>query len=435
MIVPVIIESDEYIKESPAYLWVFYKFASFSLKANTPIIATNEYFEKPSYYKSQNHSAVNVMDYYGINDDTFKKLKYYSFSKTKITRKYKTNLECWITLLKDRDRDLERELDKAIISLENKYEKIDAFMVWAWLPSIEYVAKKHNIKVINQEGSAIRQPFYSRLLNYFQFQDRFDSTGIDRLYDNLIKNTDLLYLTRKEIFALLVDKNNIGYLKYLDSKPEYEIGYALGLKTNCLEIVYSKVKRDEVLKQLSTLVEKDKICIRTHPKDPMDVTKLGYIEDKSPSAFHWILNCKRIVSDISNIGYEALLLGRNLISLSDRMPSAFLEESSLNYLDDEIVSIKKVNFLTFGWFTPEELTQDVLYVKWRLTNPDIKQIYIKNLDYILQDVNSSYEEFKTIKPSERLNYILDKRGLKIEKQNHDEPKKKNNFFSIFRRKK
>lgn len=431
MIVPVIIESEEYIKEKPAYLWVFYKFASFSLKSNTPIISTNEYFEKPSYYKKQNHSAVSVMDYYGINDNTFKKLKYYSFSKSKFTRKYKTNLECWMTLLKDRDKDLERELEKAIVSLENKYEKIDAFMVWNWLPSIVHVAKKYNIRIINQEGSAIRQPFYCRLLNYFQFQNKYDSTGINEIYSELVKNNDLIYLTRKELFALLVDKRNIEYIIDLDSKPKYEIGYGLGLKTDCFALVYSKIKQDDILNKLSTLAEKDKISIRTHPKDPIDVTKLGFVEDKSSSAFHWILSCKRIVSDISNIGYEALLLGRNLISLSDKVPSAFLEESSLNYLDDEIVSIKKVNFLTFGWFTPEELTQDILYVKWRLTNPSIKQIYIKNLDYILKDINSSYEELKMVKPSQRLKFILDKRGLKIEK---NVKIRRNKFLNIFGRK-
>lgn len=431
MIVPVIIESEEYIKEKPAYLWVFYKFASFSLKSNTPIISTNEYFEKPSYYKKQNHSAVSVMDYYGINDNTFKKLKYYSFSKSKFTRKYKTNLECWMTLLKERDKDLERELEKAIVSLENKYEKIDAFMVWNWLPSIVHVAKKYNIRIINQEGSAIRQPFYCRLLNYFQFQNKYDSTGINEIYSELIKNNDLVYLTRKELFALLVDKRNIEYIIDLDSKPKYEIGYGLGLKTDCFALVYSKIKQDDILNKLSTLAEKDKISIRTHPKDPIDVTKLGFVEDKSSSAFHWILSCKRIVSDISNIGYEALLLGRNLISLSDKVPSAFLEESSLNYLDDEIVSIKKVNFLTFGWFTPEELTQDILYVKWRLTNPSIKQIYIKNLDYILKDINSSYEELKMVKPSQRLKFILDKRGLKIEK---NVKIRRNKFLNIFGRK-
>ena len=391
MIVPIIFESEEYITEKPSYLWVFYKFSSFSLKANTPIIATSEDFEKPSYYKSKNHSAVNVMDYYGINDETFKNLKYYSFEKDKVTHKYKNNLECWTTLLKKRDKNLEEEIEKAIIFLEKKYEKIEAFMVWTWLPSISYIAEKHNIKVINQEGSAIRQPFYNRLLNYFHFQNKYDCSNILTEYQELTKNKDLLYLTRKELLALLASKENIKYINSLDHKPTYEIGYGLGLKTDCFAAVYSKINQDDILEKLSTLVPKNKICIRSHPKDPIDVEKLGFVEDKSTSAFFWILNCKRIVSDLSNIGFEALLLGRTVISLSDKMPSAFLKTTNLSYLEDEVVSIPKVNFLAFAWFTPEELTQDVDYVKWRLTNPDIKEIYI--IIYFGNFVHSYYNSF------------------------------------------
>lgn len=441
MIVPIIFESEEYTKEKPSYLWVFYKFSSFSLKANTPIIATNEYFEKPSYYKNKNHSAVNVMDYYGINDETFKKLKYYSLKKTKITQKYKDNLECWTTLLKKRDKDLEEEIEKAIVFLEKKYEKIEAFMIWTWLPSISYIAKKHNIKVINQEGSAIRQPFYSRLLNYFQFQNKFDCSNILTYYQNLTKNKDLLYLTRKELLALLVDKKNIKYINELDHQPTYEIGYGLGLNTDCFATVYSKINQNDILKKLSTLVPKDKICIRPHPKDPIDVEKLGFTEDKSPSAFSWILNCKRIVSDLSNTGFEALLLGRTVISLSDKMPAAFLETTNLSYLEDEVAGIRKVNFLTFAWFTPEELTQDVSYVKWRLTNPNIREIYIRNLDYILKDNNMSYDEMKNIMPKDRLNYILSKRDIDIDidslsiDQSNQQETKKNSFLHMFRRRK
>ena len=134
-----------------------------------------------------------------------------------------------------------------------------------------------------------------------------------------------------------------------------------------------------------------------------------------------------------------MLLGKTVISLSDKMPAAFLETTNLSYLEDEVAGIKKVNFLTFAWFTPEELTQDVSYVKWRLTNPNIREIYIRNLDYILTDNNMSYDEMKKITPKDRLNYILSKRDIDIDSlsidQSNQQETKKNSFLHMFRRRK
>ena len=433
MIVPIVFENEQYTRENPVYLWVFYKFASLCLKSGAPIITTHDYAKKPSYFKSINHSAVNVMDYYGINDETYKKLNIYTISKTKVINKYKNGLDAWINLLSKRDKNLEKEIEKAVLEITKNGQKIDAFMVWTWLPSIEYIAKKYNIKVINQEGSAIRQPFYSRLLNYFQFQNKFDSTGIIEKYDELLKNNDVLFLTRKEILALLIDKQNINYLKHLDDVPEYEIGYGLGLNTDCFKAVYSEIDDEKVFEYLNSVSDSDKVCIRPHPKDPIDVSKYGFVEDKTPSPFLWILKCKSIVTDLSNIGYEVLLLGRNLISLSDRMPSSFSKKTNLSYLDDNVVSIRKVNFLTFYWFTPEELTQDIKYVNWRLSSPKVIDVYNYNLNYLLNEIGTSIEEVKNISPKERQKFILNKRNIVFDEgQNNINKKSK---LNIFRRKK
>ena len=191
MIVPIIYEKEVYTKEKPTYLWVFYKFVRFCLDSNNPIIATEEYFKEPSYYKKKRHSAVNVMDYYGISDEDIQNVKCYKITKEeeqKILNKYSGNLEdIWLSLLKKRNKELEKVLEKAISELETKTEKVDAFIVWTWIPSIEYVAKKHNIKIINMEGSFIRQPFYNELLTYFQFQNKYSSEGLVDKYNELIR--------------------------------------------------------------------------------------------------------------------------------------------------------------------------------------------------------------------------------------------------------
>lgn len=414
MIVPIIFESEEYIKEKPAYLWVFYKFARFSLDGDSPIIATEEYFKKPSYYRECKHSATIVMDYYGINDNFFDDLKKYVITdeeKKKILEQYSNNVDAWVHLLKERDKELEKVLEKAINYLESKYEKIDAFMVWTYLPSIDYIAKKHNITLINQEASAIRTPFYNRLLNYFQFQNKYDTSNLKEQYSLFCESEKVLCLSRKELFALLVDKQNIHYLNDIDTPPLYEVGYGMGVATDCFANVYSKWTQSDILEAISHLASPDKICIRPHPKEPVDLSTLGFIKDESPTSFDWILKCRRIVADLSNVSFEAAFLGKTIISLSSCMPSSFGEESSLDYLEEEVMSVKKLNFLLFAWFTPEELTQDVEYVSWRLTNPHPIEIYNRNLEYILKSLDMSYQELLSLDVKDRLDYILEKRHI------------------------
>ncbi len=414
MIVPLIFESEEYIKQKPAYLWVFYKFSRFCLEADSPIIATEEYFELPSYYQKQKHPAVNVMDYYGINDETFSNLKKYIISqeeKSKILEQYNTNLEAWIALLKERNEKLEEVLERAIDVLESQYEKIEALMVWTYLPSIAHVAQKHHIPIINQEGSAIRQPFYNRLLNYFQFQNKYDMTQIKESYLKFSQANELLLLSRKELFALLVDEKKLVYLNYLDSPATFDIGYGLGVATDCFSKVYSHWSQQEVLEKLSHLADPKQILIRPHPKEPVDLSNWGFACDDSSSSFEWILKCKCVVADLSNVSFEAAFLGRTVLSLSNRMPASFGEESSFSFLEEEVMSLKKLNFLLFAWFTPEELTQEVDYIKWRLGNPSPIEIYQKNLNYILHDFNMDYQELLRLEPKQRLSYILEKRKV------------------------
>ncbi|HIT10889.1 MAG TPA: glycoside hydrolase family 99-like domain-containing protein [Candidatus Onthousia faecigallinarum] len=415
MIVPLIFESEEYIKQKPAYLWVFYKFSRFALDADSPIIATEEYFKKPSYYRGQKHPATNVMDYYGINDDSFAHLKKYVISKEskdKILKGYDSNLTAWVSLLKERNIELERILEQAIETLETQYEKIEALMVWTYLPSIDYVAKKHHITLINQEGSAIRQPFYNRLLNYFQFQNKYDTSHVQERYLEFSRSQDTLFLSRKELFALLVDQKNWGYLDQLNISASFEIGYGLGVATDCFAKVYSKWDQNKVLDKLSHLTESEKILIRPHPKEPVDLSKWNFSCDDSPSSFEWILKCKRIVADLSNVSFEAAFLGKTVISLSSRMPVSFGKESSLDFLEEDVMSVKQLNFLLFAWFAPEELTQDLDYVRWRLQNPSQVDIYKKNLDYILHSFDMSYQELRKIEPKRRFSYILEKRQVK-----------------------
>ena len=415
MIVPIIYEKEVYTKEKPTYLWVFYKFVRFCLDSNNPIIATEEYFKEPSYYKKKRHSAVNVMDYYGISDEDIQNVKCYKITKEeeqKILNKYSGNLEdIWLSLLKKRNKELEKVLEKAISELETKTEKVDAFIVWTWIPSIEYVAKKHNIKIINMEGSFIRQPFYNELLTYFQFQNKYSSEGLVDKYNELISSNNILYFTNEEIFSLFAADNNLKYLLDFNKCPEYDIGYCTGLKTDCFEKIYSKVSQKEIIDYLAKLADTQKVIIRPHPLEPIEVSNNNIIEDKSASTFEWLLKCNKIICNLSNVGCEALLLNNRLQSLSDLMPSSFGEIGTYDLKEGERVDKRRINFLVFYWFAPEKLTQDSSYVEWRLTNPSVVEIYNRHMNFILEERGLSLDEMKKLSLYKRLERILSCRNL------------------------
>ena len=100
------------------------------------------------------------------------------------------------------------------------------------------------------EMSSIREPFYNELLTYCQLQNKYDSSGIETKYKELISNKENFYFSRKEIFSLFGSKNSLRYLSSFSKQEEYEIGYALGLKTDCFSSVYSSIPQANILQIL-----------------------------------------------------------------------------------------------------------------------------------------------------------------------------------------
>jgi len=416
MVVPFIFENEVYTKNSEPYLWVFYKFADLCINNNLPIIAEEAYFQKPSYFRKMNHPASEVMDFYHITDERLKKLNGFKITKSEkkqIVNQYQDDFECWVSLIKEKNEILEGIIEKLIQKIEKKHGKIDAFIVWTWLPSIDHVARKNHIRVINMEASAVREPSYNMLLTYFQFQNKYDCTGINEKFQDLMNEKDVLMFSRKELFTIFASKENLKYLETYDETPKYKVGYALGIKTDCFTKVYSSVDYHKVLKRLSKNIDSKQISVRSHPADPIDVEKMGYSSDKSKTLFEWILSCENIVCDISNIGLDALLLGKNLISLSDRMPTSFQKVTDLSCFDSYQIDDRKLNFLLFYWYVPEKLTQDYEYIKWRLTNPTVKEIYDKHLEYILSQRNISKNELSMIFQN-KIDYVLQTIEIKNE---------------------
>lgn len=415
MIIPFIFTLDEFGKQFPTYLWTFYKFMDFGEKNNCPIIAQEKFFGDLNNEFNMHAARLDVnLDVFEYKLPTEKQLeKNFEYRITKdeeysVIKDYKSVEDAWVNILKSRNHNLEEIIESKIKKIEQGYkEKVDAIFTWIWLPSLEQVCKINNIKLIFYEFSTIRKPRYNMTLGYFQFCDKYNSYYTKRDLEEFKKEKKII-LSRKELLTLFLNKDSLNNIKYLYSIPEYKIGYALGLSDDKFEKTFSKMKMEEIISKIKQAYDYDEVLIRPHPQTEIKNKTFPFELDKSKETSEWIAKCETIISNISNVAYEACLYNRRIINLYDGMPTSFSECSDLSYFDEKIYGLSELNYLTFYCYTPYELMFNKEYIKWRLTNPSITEIYEYNLKYIFNKYNIDMCEFNEIKIKDRVAYLAKK---------------------------
>ncbi len=425
MIVPIIFNLHEYAKDKPMFLWIFYKFINFCQKYDMPIIAQKEYFIDPEEYKVKNHSAtrVNNLDYIVPNINDINKIDSYIISEDE-TNSLKFNDSDYINykkLIQKRNKKFENIINAALDDLEKRRnEKTEAMITWVWFPSLDYVCKKRNIKLLTYELSTIRKGVYNETLGYICFSNKYNNSEL-LLSWNKISKYNIKYFNRKELLSLFLNRNFLEYIKKMDDNDIYDLGIILGLKEDVFEDIYSKQKIMDVSEYVSDIFSEKNVIIREHPAYPYDFKNSKYIKDTSGTCTEMILKCKRILSTTSNVGYEAMLLGKTSYVLSKNMPFSVGTINNLDNIEDYVVDLKYLNYITFGFYAPFDLMFDIDYIRWRLTMPTPLEIYNYNLNYILRK-NNIEDIFEKI-PRDRQKYIL----KKVQKLNNNEIKEFVNY--------
>ncbi len=415
------------VEENPVhYLWIFYKYMDFCLKNNYPIISQSQYFVEPSYFKERNHFVFdgiengynNIYEFNEPTDEGMRKLKKYYISddeQNNIFSKYKDKFTASISLMSQRNYYFENLIQQKIYEVEKKEKKkIKAILSWIWFPSLEYVTKKNNIQLIVQEQSTIRKGDYNCYLGYCTFNNKYESKFVKTKYNKFITNIkDINLFSRKELLSLFLTTSNLHYINEIDMIPKYEFGIDLGADKDAYFNSFSKYNHEYLKEKCNKLVGKNEIIGRTHPMRPSQ--NKCHIMDDSKNSIEWILKCKRLVSTVSNVGFEAMLYGRTSYILGDNMPFSCCAINNLNYLDESVASTLFLNYIIFCYFVPFELMFDKKYLLWRLNNPSDQELYNYHLDYILNKYNLDKDIFNK-KSEERLKQIL----KKVHKLKNDE---------------
>lgn len=384
-----IIFGIDFNKDIPILFGSFCKFAFYSNKNNWPIIAQEQYFESFSKYNEVFLDEVYDINEIGsISDDLLSSLESYKIASDEtqdVIDDFGDKEKTWIRLMNEKSPSLYKILDNHMKQIVKKHDDIKAIIVWRHNHTISLIAKKYGLKMIEMELSGVRRRAYNFGLSYFQFSKKYSRDELEKRYEKFRQELkkykkDLPCLNRYELLGLILTKDKY---ESLENKEMYDFGIALGLQSDFETISSESITNEQILSQIINIENPKNILIRKHPldanykypnEDKFDI-------DNSKSSIDFVTKCHRIVSSVSNINFEAMILGKTCYTLGN-MPFAGFSYDSLKYNDDYVINIYDLNFLFFCYYVPYSLCLDEKYIEFRLSNPSEIDIYLKNYNYI-----------------------------------------------------
>ncbi len=381
--------------EAP-YLWWFYKGMDMCIKNKSPIIAQEIYLKKSpaEFAKSGRKEAFDktTVDFrfqYPLpQNGSWKKLDGYPIPDVLIERliKEKGSVgDAFCYLLTNTYQPLVGLLEGYIEDIRRKYNcEINGFLTLMHNPSLQAAADKYGIPVLHIEQGAFREPVYIKTA-YLDTENTFGGNTLERRWNRFqeeYRARKFPTLTKREILAVLLEKDRLSYLDILDTPPTKKLGIVLGYATYEQFSCYTHLTDAEVIYKALKRFDRKDIVIRKHPGDPYGATYPAYgdmMEKKRTSAFEFILSCENIVTMLSGMGIEAMLLGRNAYTLL-KCPSWYASAHSLDE-DPKCADELFLNFFVFCYLIPYEFFVDVGYLDWRLTDPSEREIFDRHLEF------------------------------------------------------
>lgn len=389
-------------KDRP-YLWFFYRCLDMAKKYGYPIIAQEEYFEKPSVLKAMGKRELldkeRVKRQFGYeipSDSDLEKIPKYIISKRfeeMLIQEYGSINDTFLGLLQHRSDKFE-ELLRSFFREMTKTEPVECILTLTSFPSLYQVAEEYNAKVINLELGALRSPTYLDT-GYFDENVILGNNSVEKRYKQFLleqkQRKDCPVFTNKEILAIFMQPKYLKYIFRIKEKPSYEIGAALGTATWLPYMRNSNINDEELLWHIGKKYKLNEIRVRRHPGDFAGAIypSFEYARDTSANTLEFILSCKKIVTLGSNLSIESKLLGRECVvyqkSAGYYMAAHDLEEKI-------IPTMEYLSFFAFGYMVPFDYLTDVEYIRWRLTNPPETEIYRKHLQFYLSRKNIRLDE-------------------------------------------
>lgn len=381
--------------EAP-YLWWFYKGMDLCKKNHWPIIAQEIYLKKSpaDFAKSGRREAYDkarvdiAFQYTMPKNRSWKTLNGYAIPEVLLEQliNEKGSIgDAYCYLLTKPYQPLVNLLESYIEDVQRKYNtKIKGFLTLMHNPSLQEAADKHDIPVIHIEQGAFREPVYVKTA-FWDTDSLYGGNTVEKRWNRFseeYRTRKFPLLTKREILSVLLDKTKLSYLDILDTQPTNKCGIVMGYATYEQFSCYTHLTDAEVIYNALKHFDRKDIVIRKHPGDPYGATYPAYsdmMEKKKTPALEYILSCENIVTMLSGMAIEAMLLDRNAYALL-KCPSWYASAHSLDE-QPKCADEMFLNFFVFCYLIPYEFMTDVEYLDWRLTDPSEREIFDKHIEF------------------------------------------------------
>ena len=377
------------------YLWEYLKNLYHCYQNGWPIIAAGEYrhyrerrpksnvydreFCSLHQYELLTKAQEDAVGRYFIPEELFRHL----------AREKGSVLASKIFLLQHRYPPLEMALHVIFKQIKKRYrEPVEGILTWgAHAKSVDHIAECLGIPVISNEFCIRFPEFYP--LSYFCRRDIYGQAEIRSAYRKFQKgkkNIPVRLLTRKELLALFLSPKRL-YMIGQESRrvPRYEMGIA-----GCHPLIATFFARSmytdlELIQDVRNVYRENEIVFRMHPGDePYQARYTVSNQDDSQYASDFLLQCRRVTAQGSNMLAEAMLWGRQVYS-RDVSPFTFLCEKKIYHKSGGVVSAEDLNFIFLTYLIPYRNVWDGDYIRWRLCEEQAENVYMNNLQYYLEE--------------------------------------------------
>jgi hypothetical protein len=367
----------------------FLKYVEMSCRYGWPIIAHERYFEKLQE-DGIVQSIQQLEDSWGggaISEEEASQMAPYpipSILEKEIVSRYPSQMDAWVDLLKNPNRELEEftgsVLDRIADDCEEPIEGILCFFVPAYLKT---AAAKRNIRIFSNEQAAVRPPFYKAYTAYVE-SNVYGIGELRQRYECFLsepEKSSMPLLSREGIFRLFVNDEYAQDVKLIDSSPEYEIGLLMNPRYG-LQLQYSYMGNEELVLSARRQFSDDSICIRS---------RRGFTNrfhnDDSLTSFHFSCKCRRIAAVQSNGLFEAMLIGRKTYGYG-KHPFSFMENNGLCDNSIDIAPLEFLNYVVFAYFVPFDWIIEPEYLRFRLSNPPETEIYLRGFEHWTKGISA-----------------------------------------------
>lgn len=393
MFIPFIFNLD--ITGDYDHLCVMYKYLTIIRQFNWPIIAHERYFKN-----------LDTLALIGLDDKWLQfvseKFEFGIISQSCIdeTPKYiipqnledeiighfPSRLDAWLSLLRHPNDNFEQFIEQTLDSIQADFdEPIEGLLCFYSTESLRRVAAKRGIPIIHNELGPLRPPIYGLNTGYFDFSCVYGPGEAEeryRLFQQETKTVSVPQFDRKELLQIFIADEYRDHIQYIDIDPPYELCNLLTAFQCGISLQYTHMTSLEMQNIARKRFSDYQIIYRGHPSHGIQST------DDSISSFHTCCKCKRVAGIMSNVLFEAMLVGRIACAYGPS-PFYFMCNKGIDDPSEAVVPLEFLNFVIFGYLIPWDLVKDIDYLRFRLTMPSEVDIYMKHYNYYKDLLNNS----------------------------------------------